>query len=150
MGLKGAKAKVKARKNAKGKVASAKAKLKAAKKVAKKDKKKVKKAKKKEKKVAKKEKKVVKKAKKKEKKAIKKGAKKAEKKAKKSVNRAKKKVEIKTSLAGGTQKKCKKLVPPTKSSKDQASLCSTIKKENHCIYFDYARYCGRSCGSCVV
>merc|ERR1712230_348325 len=119
------------------------------------------KAKKKEKKVAKKEKKVVKKAKKK---AIKKGAKKAEKKAKKavkkakkavkkakkSVNRAKKKVEIKTSLAGGTQKKCKKLVPPTKSSKDQASLCSTIKKENHCIYFDYARYCGRSCGSCVV
>merc|ERR1712046_43225 len=98
-------------------------------------------------------KKVVKKAKKKEKKAIKKGAKKAEKavkKAKKSVNRAKKKVEIKTSLAGGTQKKCKKLVPPTKSSKDQASLCSTIKKENHCIYFDYARYCGRSCGSCVV
>merc|ERR1712046_350852 len=112
-------------------VASAKAKLKAAKKVAKKDKKKVKKAKKKEKKAAKK-------------------AKKAVKKAKKSVNRAKKKVEIKTSLAGGTQKKCKKLVPPTKSSKDQASLCSTIKKENHCIYFDYARYCGRSCGSCVV
>merc|ERR1712138_278226 len=109
------------------------------------------------KKVAKKEKKVVKKAKKKEKKAIKKGAKKAEKKAKKavkkakkSVNRDKKKVEIKTSLAGGTQKKCKKLVPPTKSSKDQASLCSTIKKENHCIYFYYARYCGRSCGSCVV
>merc|ERR1711959_333664 len=132
--------------------ASAKAKLKAAKKVAKHDKKKIKKAKK------------VKKAKKKEKKAIKKGAKKAEKKAKKAVKKAKKavkkakkkvmkakkKVEIKTSLAGGTQKKCKKLVPPTKSSKDQASLCSTIKKENHCIYFDYARYCGRSCGSCVV
>merc|ERR1711934_455824 len=121
-------------------------KLKAAKKVAKHDKKKIKKAKKK-----------VKKAKKKEKKAIKKGAKKAEKKAKKAVKKAKKKVmkakkkvEIKTSLAGGTQKKCKKLVPPTKRSKDQASLCTTIKKENHCIYFDYARYCGRSCGSCVV
>merc|ERR1711959_736158 len=117
-----------------------------AKKVAKKDKKEVKKAKKKEKKAAKKG---AKKAEKKAKKAVKK-AKKAVKKAKKKVMKAKKKVEIKTSLAGGTQKKCKKLVPPTKRSKDQASLCTTIKKENHCIYFDYARYCGRSCGSCVV
>merc|ERR1711934_779252 len=128
-------------------------KLKAAKKVAKHDKKKIKKAKKKVKKAKKKEKKAIKKgakkAEKKAKKAVKK-AKKAVKKAKKKVMKAKKKVEIKTSLAGGTQKKCKKLVPPTKRSKDQASLCTTIKKENHCIYFDYARYCGRSCGSCVV
>merc|ERR1712185_266029 len=97
-----------------------------------------KKAKKKEKKVAHKESKAVKKANK----AVKR-AKKAVKAARKSVVKAKKKVEAKTSVAGGTQKRCKKLVPPTKSSKDEAALCSTIKKQNHCSYFDYARYCAR-------
>merc|ERR1712072_1621955 len=97
-------------------------------------------------------KKVVKKTAKKAKKAAKKvvkAAKKAVKRAKKAVRRAKKKVEAKKSIATGARKRCRKLVPAP-NGKDEASLCSTIKKTRHCHLFDYARYCTKSCGSCKL
>jgi len=114
-----------------------------------------KKAKKALRKAIKKEKKAAKKATKKAKKATRaakkvvKADKAAVKAAKKAVIRAQKNVEAKKSLATGHRKKCRKNTPaPT--GKDEASVCAIVKQQHHCNYFDYARYCAKSCGTCVL
>jgi len=51
----------------------------------------------------------------------------------------------------GTEVKiCKELVPPTITSKDEANMCEVVKQEQHCTFFDYARYCQKSCGTCLL
>jgi len=54
------------------------------------------------------------------------------------------------SLAGVQAKVCRKLIPGNSASKDEATLCLDIKKEAHCNLFDYARYCAKSCGTCLL
>jgi len=63
---------------------------------------------------------------------------------------ARKNAENKASLAGVKAKVCRKLVPGNSASKDEATLCLDIKKEAHCNLFDYARYCAKSCGTCLL
>merc|ERR1711871_76741 len=61
-----------------------------------------------------------------------------------------KEAEARSSVADGSIKMCKQLVAPTEDSKDESSLCQTVFKEQHCNLFDYARYCEKSCGTCVL
>lgn len=62
----------------------------------------------------------------------------------------KKAQEATASVASAKVKMCKELAPPTMTSKDEAALCSVVKEEQHCSFFDYARYCAKSCGTCVL
>jgi len=62
----------------------------------------------------------------------------------------KKAQEATASVASAKVKMCKELVQPTMTSKDEAALCSVVKEEQHCSFFDYARYCAKSCGTCVL
>merc|ERR1711998_828747 len=107
-------------------------------------------------KVKKMEKKVVKKAVKKAKKAAKKAKKKAKKmikKVKKKIASEKKSVQVKEGKAGSpgiVMRKCKKNVKAPPGSKDDATMCPTVKKEGHCNLVNYARYCLGSCGSCQM
>jgi len=63
---------------------------------------------------------------------------------------ARKNAEKAGSIAGVKAKVCRKLVPGNSASKDEATLCLDIKKEAHCNFFDYARYCAHSCGTCLL
>merc|ERR1711871_330031 len=69
---------------------------------------------------------------------------------KNAVEKAKQQAEETASAASGVAKLCTKLVPPNAESKDAAPLCAVVLKEQHCNYFDYARYCAKSCGTCVL
>merc|ERR1711865_674376 len=62
----------------------------------------------------------------------------------------KKAQEATASVVSAKVKMCKELVQPTMTSKDEAALCSVVKEEQHCSFFDYARYCAKSCGTCVL
>lgn len=66
------------------------------------------------------------------------------------LSKAEKTAEARSSVADGNIKMCKQLVAPTEDSKDESSLCNTVFKEQHCSLFDYARYCEKSCGTCVL
>merc|ERR1712124_200983 len=98
------------------------------------------------------EKKAVKKAVKKEKKKIQKEKKKEKKiikKEKKKISKEKKQIRQMEAQAGSPKfitKKCKKLVPAPPGSKDAATICPAVKKEGHCKYLTYAKYCLKSCG----
>lgn len=67
-----------------------------------------------------------------------------------ALQKAQRKAEAAGSVAGVNAKVCKQLVPGNSDSKDEASLCGEIKKEGHCNFFDYARYCAKSCGTCLL
>jgi hypothetical protein len=67
-----------------------------------------------------------------------------------ALQRTEKAAEAAGSVAGTAAKVCKKLIPPNLGSKDDASMCATVAKENHCTFFDYARYCAKSCGTCII
>lgn len=64
--------------------------------------------------------------------------------------KSEKTAEARSSVADGSIKMCKQLVAATEDSKDESSLCKTVFKEQHCNLFDYARYCEKSCGTCVL
>jgi len=94
-------------------------------------------------------------------KKAKKEAKKEVKKAKRTIKKMKKKIakeKSKIKKLEGTVKdpvaamlvKCKKLVPAPNGSTDEAGMCKAIKKEGHCDFATYAKYCLESCGSCQI
>merc|ERR1712070_855631 len=105
------------------------------------DKKKIRKVKRK---MKKKVRKAAKKAKRKEKKAMRK----AKRRGARAVRKAKKSAVVKSAAIATVVTLCKKLTPPTKGTKDGASMCGTVKKEGHCKYTNYARYCAKTCGIC--
>jgi len=70
--------------------------------------------------------------------------------AKKTLLKAQMKAQEAASVAGVKAKMCRKLVPGNAESKDEAALCHDIKQESHCNFFDYARYCAKSCGTCIL
>lgn len=110
---------------------------------------KVKRAKRKEKRKIKR---AVKKAKRQQKKIVKK-SKKAIKRAKKAISKDKRLIQAKEATTAPTSaaviRTCKKLVKAPKGSTDDAMMCGAVKKEGHCRYVEYARYCLRTCGSCI-
>lgn len=63
---------------------------------------------------------------------------------------AKKKSEESASVAGGVVKMCKSVDPPNADSEDETAVCKVVLQEQHCTFFDYARYCAKSCGICIL
>merc|ERR1711903_287498 len=99
-------------------------------------------------KMKKKVRKAAKKAKRKEKKAMRKAKRRGARAVRKAKKSPKKKAVVKSAAIATVVTLCKKLTPPTKGTKDGASMCGTVKKEGHCKYTNYARYCAKTCGIC--